>query len=90
MTIQEIKNAIFELPMIQKYRDKYKTANVWACVEPYEIEIFLWQARKNYFDKTIQQIRKIAGVGFVRYEKAQDETVSDCINVVLDKGVENV
>ena len=61
MTIQEIENAIFELPMIKKYRDKYKPANVWACVEPYEIEIFLWNARKNYFDKTLEQIRKIAG-----------------------------
>ena len=90
MTIQEIENAIFELPMIQKYRDKYKPANVWACVEPYEIEIFLWQARKNYFDKTIQQIQKIAGVSDAWYEKAQDETVSDCIKVVLEKGVKNV
>ena len=87
MTIQEIANAIYELPMIKKYKDKYKPANLWACVEPYEIEIFLWNARKNYFIKTIQQIQKIAGVSDAWYEKAQDETVSDCIKIVLKRGI---
>lgn len=86
MTIQEIASAIYELPMIKKYKDKYKPANLWACVEPYEIEIFLWQARKNYFDKTIKQIKGIAGVSDAYYEKAQDETVSDCIKIILNKG----
>lgn len=87
MTIQEIADAIYELPMIKKYKDKYKPANLWACVEPYEIEIFLWNARKNYFTKTLEQIQKIAGVSFVWYEKAQDETVSDCIKIVLERGI---
>jgi len=86
MTIQEIADAIYELPMIKKYKDKYKPANLWACVEPYEIEIFLWQARKNYFTKTIQQIKAITGVNDAYYEKAQDETVSDCIKIILNKG----
>lgn len=86
MTIQEIANAVFELPMIKKYKDKYKPANLWVCVEPFEIEIFLWNARKNYFTKTLEQIQKISGVSFVWYEKAQDETVSDCIKIILNKG----
>lgn len=89
MTIQEISDAIYKLPMIKKHKDKYKPANLWACVKPYEIEIFLWQARKNYFIKTIQQIKAITGVNDAYYEKAQDETVSDCIKIILNKGGDN-
>jgi ATP sulfurylase len=90
MTRQEILQEIMGLPLVKKYYDEYNPVRIWACVEPVEFNIYLIQeARKNYFIKTIKQIEKIAGVDSVIYEKAQDETVSDCLRIWLKNGFLN-
>lgn len=87
MTRQEILQEIMGLPLVKKYYDKYNPVRVWACVEPVEINIYLIsKARKNYFAKTIDKIKKIYGVDCAIYEKAQDETVSDCLRIWLKTG----
>ena len=81
MTPKELTEQLLAVPMIKKYRDKYNPARIWLCSDPVEIQIFFTQeAHKNYFTKTIQQIKTL-GVLDVEYEKAQDETVSDCLRV---------
>lgn len=84
MTTKELTQAFLEMPMIKKYWDKYQPVKIWECSDPVEIDICLTQyARKNYFTKTIQQIKKFADIQCVEYKKAQDETVSDCIRIWL-------
>ena len=83
--LDKIIDKIYELPMVDKYYDEYIPAQVWACVEPYELRINLYNARKNYFRKTIEQIKAITGVKDAWYSKAQDETVSDRIIVVFNE-----
>lgn len=77
----DIEELLLNMPMIKKYRDEYNPVRVWLCSDPVEIQIYFKQdARKNYFNKTIQQIKAL-NVLDVEYEKAQDETVSDCLRV---------
>lgn len=81
MGYKDIEELLLNIPMIKKYRDEYNPVRVWLCSDPVEIQIYFKQdARKNYFNKTIQQIKTL-GVLDVIYEKAQDETVSDCLRV---------
>ena len=81
MKIKELEEQLLAMPMIKKYWDKYNPIRVWLCSDPVEIQIYFKQdAHKNYFGKTIQQIKAL-GVLDVEYEKAQDETVSDCLRV---------
>ena len=76
--------------MVDKYADEYQEIKIWACVEPYEIVIALCNAHKNWFNKTIEQIKQIAGVQDAYYQKAQDETVSDRLRITLIKGANYV
>ena len=81
MEIKDLEKQLLAMPMIKKYWDKYQPMQVWLCSNPVEIKIcFKQDARKNYFGKTIQQIKSF-GVLDVEYEKAQDETVSDCLRI---------
>lgn len=81
MGYNDIEELLLNMPMIKKYRDEYNPIRVWLCSDPVEIQIYFKQdARKNYFNKTIQQIKAL-NVLDVEYEKAQDETVSDCLRV---------
>lgn len=81
MGYNDIKDLLLNMPMIKKYWDEYNPIRIWLCSDPVEIQIYFKQdARKNYFTKTIEQI-KMLGVLDVEYEKAQDETVSDCLRV---------
>ena len=81
MEIKELEERLLAMPMIKKYWDKYNPIRVWLCSDPVEIQIYFKQdARKNYFKKTIEQIKAL-NVLNVEYEKAQDETVSDCLRV---------
>lgn len=81
MGYNDIKDLLLNMPMIKKYWDEYNPIRIWLCSDPVEIQIYFKQdARKNYFTKTIEQIKTL-GVLDVIYEKAQDETVSDCLRV---------
>ena len=81
MGYKDTTDLLLNIPIIKKYRDEYNPVRVWLCSDPVEIQIYFKQdARKNYFNKTIQQIKTL-GVLDVIYEKAQDETVSDCLRV---------
>ena len=81
MEIKDLEEQLLAMPMIKKYWDKYNPIRIWLCSDPVEIQIYFKQeARKNYFGKTIQQIKAL-GVLDVEYEKAQDETVSDCLRI---------
>lgn len=81
MGYNDIKDLLLNMPMIKKYWDEYNPIRIWLCSDPVEIQIYFKQdARKNYFTKTIEQIKAL-NVLDVEYEKAQDETVSDCLRV---------
>lgn len=76
-----IDEIILNMPMVKKYRDEYQPVRIWACDTPIEIQVFFKEnAHKNYFTKTIQQIKALNVLDVV-YEKAQDETVSDCLRI---------
>lgn len=76
---------VFSMPMIQKYQGgtaslyDYSKANNACLIIP-----LLSNARKNYFDKTINELRKSKIVHLAMYEKAQDATVSDIIAIYFN------
>ena len=81
MGYKDTTDLLLNMPIIKKYRDEYNPVRIWLCSDPVEIQIYFKQdARKIYFNKTIQQIKTL-GVLDVIYEKAQDETVSDCLRI---------
>ena len=72
---------IMKMPMVKKYRDDYSMARMYEG----DLHIPLYNARKNYFNKTIKEIEKIKGVKRVCYDKAQDATTCDFLRVYFKK-----
>ncbi len=71
---------ILSLPVVSKY--KTLTANLYdnCLIIPLASE-----SRKNFFNKTIEQINKYKLVKFAMYEKAQDATVSDVLAIYFNE-----
>lgn len=72
---------IMNMPIIKKYRAGYLMAWMYEA----DLHIPLYNARKNYFNKTIKEIQKIKGVRRVYYDKAQDTTTCDFLRVYFKK-----
>lgn len=74
---------IMNMPMVKKYRDGYSMAQMYEA----DLHIPLYNARKNYFNKTIKEIEKIEGVRRAYYDKAQDTTTCDFLRIYFKKEV---
>ena len=78
--LESIRNAtetILKMPVVKKYKDKYKPAEVFTdCLYPNLVIYLDGNARKNYFRKTVENIKNMDLVHDVIYETPQDETVS--------------
>lgn len=72
---------IMKMPMVKKYRNDCFEARMYEM----DLHIPLYNARKNYFNKTIKEIQKIERVRRVCYDKAQDTTTCDFLRVYFKK-----